>query len=139
MPTVEFVRLRKPEKAKHLAELAEEYFLAGARVLILVQDANQGVTLDRFLWTWNKGAFLPHVFDNGSVDCFEEPIVICTEERCCNGATVLIMGKPCSVEFVRGFTQVIDFAELYDDALAEASRKRFAAYREAGFAPRMRE
>jgi DNA polymerase-3 subunit chi len=49
------------------------------------------------------------------------------------------MGKPCSVEFVRGFTQVIDFTELYDDALAEASRKRFAAYREAGFAPRMRE
>ena len=49
------------------------------------------------------------------------------------------MGKPCSVEFVRNFEQVIDFAELYDDALADASRQRFARYREAGFAPRMRE
>jgi len=139
MPTVEFVRLRKPEKAKHLAELAEEHFQAGARVLITVLDANQGVTLDRFLWTWNKASFLPHAFDNGSVDCFDEPIVICTEERCCNGASVLILGKPCSLEFLRNFTTVIDFAELYDDDLAAASRQRFANYREAGFAPRMRE
>lgn len=139
MPTVEFVRLRKPEKAKHLAELAEEHFQSGARVLITVQDANQGVTLDRFLWTWNKGSFLPHAFDNGSIDCFDAPIVICCDERSCNGAAVLIMGKPCSLEFLRNFTQVIDFAELYDDELAEASRQRFAAYREAGFAPRMRE
>ena len=139
MPTVEFVRLRKPEKAKHLAELAEEYFQAGARVLILVQDANQGVTLDRFLWSWNKSSFLPHAFDNGSVDCFADPIVICVDERSCNGATVLIMGKPCSLDFMRNFTQIIDFAELYDDDLAAASRQRFAAYREARFAPRMRE
>lgn len=139
MPTVEFVRLRKPEKAKHLAELAEEFFQSGARVLITVQDANQGVTLDRFLWSWNKGSFLPHAFDNGSVDCFDEPILICTDERNGNGARVLIMAQPCSVEFLRGFEKVIDFAELYDDALAAASRQRFAAYREAGFAPRMRE
>lgn len=139
MPIVEFIRLRKPEKAKHFAELADAAFQAGKRVLITVQDANQGVTLDRFLWTWNKGSFLPHVFDNGSVECLDEPIVICTDERCCNGASVLVMGKPCSVEFLRGFEQVIDFAELYDDALADASRQRFARYREAGFAPRMRE
>ena len=139
MPTVEFVRLRKPEKAKHLAELAEEFFQAGARVLITVQDANQGVTLDRFLWSWNKGSFLPHAFDNGSVDCFADPIVICVDERSCNGATVLIMGKPCSLDFMRNFTQIIDFAELYDDALAETSRARFRKYQEVGFAPRMRE
>jgi DNA polymerase-3 subunit chi len=48
------------------------------------------------------------------------------------------MGKPCSVGFLRQFDQVIDFAETYEDDLLQASRRRFAQYREAGFDPRMR-
>ena len=74
MPTIRFVKLKKPEKAKHLCLLAEKYFSEGKRVLLTVSDDNQGVTLDRFLWTWSKGAFVPHVYDNGSVECFDEPV-----------------------------------------------------------------
>ena len=48
------------------------------------------------------------------------------------------MGRPCQVEFIRQFRQVIDFAETYDDALLQASRERFRLYREAGFAPELR-
>lgn len=139
MPRVEFIKLRKPEKAKHLCELAGRFFEQGRRLLITVMDANQGVTLDRFMWTWQKGAFIPHCFDNGAVDCLEEPVVIVTEERNPNGARVLIMGKPCTVDFVAQFEQVFDFAELYDDELAQAARRRYAAYREAGFAVAMHQ
>ncbi|MDW7646480.1 MAG: DNA polymerase III subunit chi [Desulfuromonadales bacterium] len=138
MPAVEFVQLRKPEKAKHLCQLAEAFFDQGYRVLITVQDENQGVTLDRFMWTWKKGSFIPHAYDNGAVDCLDEPVVIGQCERNPNGARVLIMGKPCSTDFVRQFEHVIDFAEVYDDQLREASRERFRLFREAGFAPRMR-
>jgi len=139
MPRVEFLRLRKPEKAKHLCELAEDYLAAGRRVLITVLDDNQGVTLDRFMWTWKKGSFIPHAYDNGAVDCFDEPVLITTREHNPNGARVLIMGKPCSLEFIRQFETVIDFAELYDKALAEESRRRFVRYREAGLDPGMRQ
>lgn len=139
MTKVEFIRLRKAEKAKHLCELAEEYFQQGKRVLMTVMDDNQGVTLDRFLWTWKKGSFIPHAYDNGAVDCFDEPVVISAHEHNCNGARILIMGKPCSPEFVRQFEYAVDFAELYDDALAQESRRRFAAYREAGLDPGMRQ
>lgn len=138
MTKVEFIRLKKPEKAKHLCELADEYFRGGKRVLITVLDGNQGVTLDRFLWTWQKGSFVPHAYDNGAVDCLDEPVVIGTGERNPNGAQILIMGKPCSLDFVRQFEQVVDFAELYDEPLAAAARRRFALYREAGLAPGMR-
>jgi len=137
-PVVEFVRLKKQEKAKHLCELAETFFDQGRRVLITVLDENQGVTLDRFMWTWKKGAFIPHAYDNGAVDCLDEPVVIGSCERNANGARVLIMGKPCPLEFLRQFEHIIDFAELYDDQLAEASRQRYRNYAEAGFAPRMR-
>ena len=91
------------------------------------------MTLDRFMWTWNKGSFVSHCFDNGAVDCLAEPVAIVTEEHNPNAAQVLIMGKPCSTDFVRRFRQVFDFAEVYDDELAEAARRRFAAFRKAGF------
>ncbi len=135
---VEFIKLNRPEKAKHLCEEASRYFREGRKVLITVMDENQAVTLDQFLWAWQKGSFLPHAYDNGAVDCFDEPVIIATEEKNPNGARVLVMGKPCSLEFVRQFEQVIDFAEVYDDELAAEGRARFARYREAGFEPRLR-
>jgi len=139
MTRVEFIKLRKPEKARHLCELADAYFRGGKRVLITVQDDNQGVTLDRFMWTWQKGSFVPHAYDNGAVDCLDEPVVIGTGERNPNAAQILIMGKPCSLEFIRQFEYVVDFAELYEDELAADSRRRFARYREAGLEPGMHQ
>jgi DNA polymerase-3 subunit chi len=138
MTRVEFVKLDRPEKARLLCELTEEFYLQGMRVLVIIQDDNQGVTLDQFMWTWKKGSFLPHVYDNGAVECLDEPVVIAAREENANGASVLIAGQPCSVEFARQFQVVIDFAEVYDETLREASRNRFRVYREAGFAPVMR-
>ncbi len=116
-----------------LCELAEEFFQKNQRVVIVVQDDNQGVTLDRFMWTWSKGSFVPHVYDNGAIDCIDEPVVITTREENRNGARVLIQGRPCPIGFVRQFEQVIDFAEVYDDALAQQSRDRYKVCREMGF------
>ena len=138
MTRVEFIKLSRPEKAKHLCGLAEEFFQSGHKVLITVVDDNQGVTLDRFMWTWKKDAFVPHVYDNGALDCLDEPIIIETRERNPHGASVLIMGNPCSLSFIRQFERVIDFAEVYDDDFASAARKRFASFRDAGFEVAMR-
>ncbi|MEZ4599269.1 MAG: DNA polymerase III subunit chi [Syntrophotaleaceae bacterium] len=139
MTRVEFIKLSKPEKAKHLCDLAEEFFERGKKVVITVQDDNQGVTLDRFMWTWRKGSFIPHIYDNGAVDCLAEPIIIVNQERNPNGASILVMGKPCSIDFIRHFERAIDFAEIYDDELAQAARKRFTGYRGAGFEVAMRK
>lgn len=134
----EFVRLRKPEKARHLFDLAAEFYNAGHRVLILVADDDQGVKLDHFMWTWKRESFLPHSFDNGAVDCLGDPIVIASTERNANASRVVILGRPASLNFLRQFDVIIDFAETYDDALAEASRKRYRSYQEAGFVTTLR-
>lgn len=138
MTRIEFVKLNRPERARVLCELAEEFSLAGQRVLVMVQDDNQGVTLDRFMWIWKKGAFLPHVYQNGSVECHDEPVVIVAEEENPNGAQVLLMGAPCSMEFMRHFRHVVDFAEAFDEDRLEVSRERFKSYRQHGFDPVMR-
>ena len=137
MAKIRFVKLERPEKAKLLCQLAAEHFAAGRRVLICVQDDNQAVALDRFMWIWDKGGFLPHAFCNGSVECLEEPIVISVRETNPNGASVLIMGQPCSSEFIRRFELAIDFAEVHDKQLAEQARARFRSYRHAGFEPQL--
>ena len=138
MTRIEFIKLDKPEKARFLCELAEEFLEKGKRVLVVVQDDNQGVTLDRFMWSWQKGSFIPHSYDNGAVECIDEPVVISVAEENSNGADVLIMAKPCRLDFIRRFQTAIDFAEVFDDQVAEASRLRFASYRDAGFEPRLR-
>jgi len=118
--------------------LAEEFYLDGQRVLVMTLDDNQGITLDRFMWTWKKGSFLPHVYDNGSVEGHDEPVVIVSKEVNPNASGILIMGVPCSVEFIRQFRHVVDFAETYDETRLEESRERFRSYRELGFNPVMR-
>jgi DNA polymerase-3 subunit chi len=138
MTKIEFIKLDRAERAGLLCELAEEFHLKDQRVLVMVQDENQGVTLDRFMWSWNKGSFLPHVYDNGSVECVDEPVVIATREDNPNGSQVLIMGRPCSLDFIRQFRHVIDFAEVYDEELRQVSRERFLSYKDAGLEPRLR-
>ena len=139
MTHVEFIKLKRPERARILCDLAEEFYLAGQRVLVRVQDDNQGVTLDQFLWTWKKGAFVPHVFQSGAVECHDEPVVIIATEENPNGAAVLLMGVPCNLDYIRHFRHVIDFAETFDDTRLAESRERFKNYREHGFAPVMRK
>lgn len=139
MPEAFFYKLPKPEKALLLCRIAEQYLQEGRRIVIIVEDENQGVTLDRFMWSWNNNSFVPHVYDNGAVDCLDEPVVIASRETNPNGADVLLLAKPCSLAFMSRFEVIVDFAELYNDVAADASRKRFAAYRDAGYQPKMCE
>jgi len=135
MTEVRFVKLDREEKALHLCRIADEHFLAGSRVLVVVNDENRAVTLDRFMWVWDKGSFLPHSLDNGTVDCMDEPVVISALERNTNQSRVLIMGTPCHDDFIARFELVFDFAETYDKQLAEAARVRFRHYRTRGYNP----
>lgn len=137
MPQVRFVKLDQRDKAFKLCQLTEHYYQQGKRILLLAQDDNQAVSLDRFLWTWSKGSFLPHAFDNGSVECLHEPIVVVSREVNPNNATILLMAGPCSVPFLSQFELVIDFAETYDPVLVEQSRERFRLYRDQGLEPQM--
>ncbi len=137
MTQVHFVKLTCQDKLPQLCRLTAEFYHHGQRVLLLVPDQNQAIALDRFLWSWDKGSFLPHAFDNGSVDCSAEPIVITGSEQNANNGAVLILAGPGSLEFISRFDQVIDFAEVYDAALAEQARERFRQYRTRGFTPDM--
>ena len=136
-PTVLFIRLDRQEKALHIGRLAEKYFNSGQGVQIIVSDEEMAAALDRYLWTWKKGSFLPHTVQQKVGETCEETIVISTLEHRFISAEILICAAPCSPSFFQDFQVVYDFAETYDAQLADDARKRFRHYRQLGFDPQM--
>ena len=137
LPAVYFVRLERQEKALHVGRLTEKHFNRGQRILIVVADKEMAMTLDRYLWTWKKDSFLPHVLIKSANETVNEAIVISTLEHNPNNADVLMCACPCAPAFFKGFQSVYDFAETYDTQLADAARERFRLYRQHGFDPQM--
>jgi len=135
---VEFIKLEEPVLAPWLCRLAQEFFSQHLRVLVLVENSEQAMALDRYMWVWEKGSFVPHVWDNGAVDSYAEPVVITTRENNSNAAQVLVAATECSMGFAHRFEHVVEFAPTYaEDEVAQA-RKRFAHWRRDGYAPFMR-
>lgn len=135
---VEFIKLERPVLAPWLCRLAQEFFSQRRRVLVLVENDEQAMALERYMWTWENGSFVPHVWDNGAVDCYAEPVVITTHENNSNAAQVLIAACESSMGFARRFEHVVEFAPTYaEDEVAQA-RKRFAQWRKDGYVPFMR-
>lgn len=137
LPRVFFIRLDCQEKALHIGRLAERHFHQGQRTLIIVANDEMATRLDRYLWTWNKGSFLPHAVQKSVSAPCDEAIVISTLEHHSGNAEVLICAVPCTAAFFRQFQIVYDFAETYDAHLAEAARERFRRCRQLGFDPQM--
>ncbi len=132
-----FVRLERQNKAQHVGRLAEMYFNRGQRILIVVANEEMATSLDRYLWTFKKESFLPHVIHQDSNEPCDDIILISTVEHNHNKADVLICVSPCSPSFLKEFQFIYDFAETYDAQLADAARERFRLYRQHGFEPQM--
>lgn len=137
LPAVFFVRLERHNKALHVCRLTDRYFNRGQRILIVVANEEMATSLDRYLWVFKKDSFLPHrVQQKGNNPC-DDAIVISTIEHNPNKADVLICVSPCSPSFLKEFQFIYDFAETYDEQLADAARERFRLYRQHGFDPQL--
>ena len=134
-PVVEFIEIMGGKLAPHICAQAQRFFAQRQRVLIVVADERQARGLDDFMWRWDKLAFLPHCIDDSSPASAAEAVVITTKEHNGNAATVLIAAAPCELEFMRGFSHVVEFVPKWDEQLTAAARQRFSAWREAGCAP----
>lgn len=137
LPAMYFVRLERQNKAQHVGRLSEMYFNRGQRILIVVANEEMATALDRYLWTFSKESFLPHVVHRDGNESCADVILISTVEHNHNKADVLICVSPCSPSFLKEFQFIYDFAETYDAPLAAAARERFRLYRQYGFDPQM--
>lgn len=116
-----------------VCRLADKAFRLGKRVYIHTADTAEAKHLDRLLWTFSAGSFVPHALCAEALDP-PPPVLIGPEPppTACND--VLIALTPQAPEFYARFTRVADVVGA-GETDKQQGRERFRFYRERGAPP----
>ncbi len=131
----QFINLDSPEgKPAMVCERALYFYEQGLMVAVRVASRPEAERLDDLMWTFKDSCLIPHALAAEAGEPVLEAVLIYCEGEEPGEADVLIHaagGEPDEV--LTRFPRVLDFAEVYDDELREAGRRRFAACREASY------
>ncbi len=136
---VTFYLLGKPVRGGrlHLAcRLAETAYKRGHQVYI--HTPNEGISrdLDRMLWTFQDGSFVPHTVAqaNAVTQSKDYPVVIGSTEPDETHDDVLIPLLSDVTSYFGRFARVMEAVDS-EDADKQQARQRFKAYRDLGIQP----
>ena len=108
--------LHSDKRAGELAKLIESLAANGNRLVVWVADEGRRKIFDDWLWTFDKGSFVPHIVWQSAMGEVGDPVVLSGEEANPNRATVLVVGDDVPPEdWARGFDEVHDFIPPGDD------------------------
>ena len=133
-PRVDFYRLPATgtEASLHAACLVTgKAYNAGYRVRVYA-DPDRITDLDQRLWTFRQGSFVPHARRERLDPDFPEPVVLASDCDDPEGADVLICAAPPPADCLPHYARVAEFV-TQDDTVKEAARRRYTAYRQAGY------
>ncbi len=130
---IEFVNLREAgsDALTAAARLAAYHQGQGRRVLIEAIDQAEAQEMDKRLWTFKDGSFVPH-FVAGGPDQAQEPVLIDTQAENPNGAEVLIRLHPKDPTACDGFSVAILLIPAENGPELDTCRDLYAKMREAG-------
>ncbi|MBK05860.1 MAG: hypothetical protein CL920_05210 [Deltaproteobacteria bacterium] len=133
MPQVRFIHLDTPTKDLSVCQQVKQLHQQSLQTLILARDPEHAQQLDQLLWTFDKTSFIPHAIYPCDVSC--HTIMISHEDLQVEGAQAIVLGREAPFDYVKQFSVVVDFAEVYNASLRQNSRLRFKQWKEAGFPP----
>ncbi len=111
--------------------LSEKILGLGHKVYLHVEDSDQAGRLDRLLWTFRDGSFVPHeIYSGTTVD--PAPVVIGHHQDPVVEPEVLVNLTHEIPEFFSRFERVAELVGPDQEARA-LSRERFRFYRERGY------
>ena len=121
------------EDGKHLAacRLAHKAYRLQHRIYILTETPDESTQLDRLLWTFNPGSFVPHQIHADPVDS-RLPVLVGHDAPPVEFNDVLISLAPKVPEFFERFARVAELVAANEPERA-AARERFRNYRDRGF------
>ena len=130
-PHIVFFHVRKSqEKLQKIAEIAKEHFIKREKLLIIASDQKALEFVDDLLWRIPKTSFLPHVIADAPT---EDPIVLTKRRENLNQARFLFNLCPTPLLFEDPFKKIYEFEDLSTQTKEILSKRRFAAYRQAGY------
>ena len=114
-----------------VCKLANKAYRLGHRIYILTANEEESQRLDRLLWTFNAGSFVPHALNSGEMDA-ALPVLIGHQEPPTGFEDVLISLVTQVPDCVSRFQRV---AEVVDDGNEnkQRARERFRCYRDRGY------
>jgi DNA polymerase-3 subunit chi len=115
-----------------VCKLTYKAFRLGHRVYILTAGSEESRHLDRLLWTFDPGSFIPHRLQSDSHNNAEIPVMIGEKEPPEHYQDVLISLTVEVPEFFSRFGRVADVVNPTAEAKQRA-RARFKFYRENGY------
>lgn len=131
----EFIALQSPREKLHLVcRWTLRCYQDGRMVAIRVAEERGARRLDQLLWTIADMTFLPHAIAARATEPVLEPVLIYCADEEIEETDVLFeaSGGDLLPSFER-FPHIYDFAEVYDENLRTRSRRRYTAYKEAGY------
>ena len=116
--------------------LTEKAYGLNNRVYAHTASQAEAEQLDKLLWTFKQGSFIPHqALGHGNEAADERtPVRIGTPEYRENEGELLINLTEAAPEFATNFSRVIEIVDG-QEASKEAGRRRFRQYREMGLEP----
>jgi len=134
MTRVDFYLIeRTPATSADLAacRLAAKAFNLGHRIYIRTRDAEQAGQLDRLLWTFSAGSFIPHALDSEEVDPRTRVIIGHAAPPPELDDVLINLGDDVPEAFSR-FSRVAEIVGPAESAKTHA-RERFRFYRDRGY------
>lgn len=120
------------DRERFACRLADIAYRRGQRVYIHAQSQDQARILDKLLWTFQAGSFVPHDLhpsDNGG----DAPVLIGHDGVPDSGHEVLINLNAAVPSFFSRFDRMAEVVNQ-DQAIKDAGRQRFRFYRDRGYA-----
>lgn len=121
-----------PDKLSYACRLARKAYAAGAKLVLLTEDAAQAATLNDALWSVSETDFLPHVMA-GDPLAPQTPIIVSDSDQAelPHGDMLVNLTRhtPANVDRFQRVFEIISTDE--DDAAA--GRKRYVAYKQQAY------
>jgi DNA polymerase-3 subunit chi len=128
-----YVLAQADERARQMlaCKLAEKAWRLENTVYIHAKDRSDAEHLDQLLWTFRDGSFVPHGLAGRNDGTESSPIVIGCDADAVEARDLLINLCDEIPPFAAGFPRVAELVTS-DENCRQASRKRYAAYRDQG-------
>ena len=128
-----YILAQTEERARQMlaCKLAEKAWRLENTVYIHAKDHSDAEHLDKLLWTFRDGSFVPHGLAGRNDGTESSPIVIGCSSDGVEARDLLINLCDEIPSFAEGFPRVAELVTS-DRLCRKASRKRYAAYRDKG-------
>ena len=126
-----FYQLQRSALEPALGRLLEKVLASGQRAVVRASSPDRVEALNRALWTYGQGSFLPHGSrDDGSAE--DQPVFLTHQADYPNGATVLVLVDGVEIEPASQFERCLYLFDGNDEQAVAKARDQWRRWLERG-------